>query len=93
MNENRIFTALIYNKALSVFRLWHLETFRTIDTTEVNLAHVSVHVSCILFFFFIVVGDGVVAAILVIFWECEKSLSITYFHSCNHMTLFSRLTF
>lgn len=71
MNEIRIFTDLTHNKALSVFRLRHFETFRSIDTTEVNLAHVLVHVlkyiHFFLFFFFVVavVGDDAVAAILI----------------------------
>lgn len=51
MNEIRIFTDLTHNNALSVFRLRHLETFRSIDTTEVNLAHVLVHVSKYMHFF------------------------------------------
>lgn len=57
---------LTHNKALSVFRLRHFETFRSIDTTEVNLAHVLVHVLKYMHFFFVVVavvGDDAVAAI------------------------------
>lgn len=71
MNEIRIFTDLTHNKALSVFRLRHFETFRSIDTTEVNLAHVLVHVlkymHFFLFFLFVVavVGDDAVAAIFI----------------------------
>lgn len=68
MNEIRIFTDLTHNNALSVFRLRHLETFRSIDTTEVNLAHVLVHVLKYIHFFLFfvvvaVVGDDAVAAI------------------------------
>lgn len=69
MNEIRIFTDLTHNKALSVFRLRHFETFRSIDTTEVYLAHVLVHVLKYMHFFFFVVvavvGDDAVAAILI----------------------------
>lgn len=71
MNEIRIFTDLTHNKALSVFRLRHFETFRSIDTTEVYLAHVLVHVLKYMHFFLFsfvvvaVVGDDAVAAILI----------------------------
>lgn len=68
-----------------------METFRT-STIEVNLAHLSVSGSVIFLF-----GGGIVFALpictCIFLKECERSQSITYFHSCNHITLLSRLRY
>lgn len=79
MNENKTFKALNYNKAFWHFKNGNFQNFHNKSKFGTRLS------GSVIFLF----GNGIVFTlpILVFFKESERSQSITYFHSCNHITL------